>query len=74
MNYEEMKKKYPQEWVLVEFAELNQDLSVKEGTVIAHSPDRDEVYRQLSRTKGKNIAVEYLGSASSDLTVMFFFK
>ena len=74
MDYAEIKKQYSSEWVLIEYDELDEDLRVKNGNVIAHSPLREEVYKALGQTVGKNVAVEYLGPIQSDLTVMFFYS
>ncbi len=72
MNLEEIKRKYPNEWVLVEFDRLEQDLEIKEGHVLAHASSKEEIYKALSRSSGKNLSVEYMGSVPSDVAVMFF--
>lgn len=72
MKLDEIKKQYPQEWVLIEYDELDDDFHVKEGRVLAHSSNKDEVYKALGKTFGKNVSVEYLGPVPNDLTVMFF--
>lgn len=41
------------------------------GHVIAHSKVKEEIYKTLMETKGKNIAVEYTGHIPEDLAVMF---
>jgi hypothetical protein len=61
MDMNEMIKKYPGEWLLIEYEELNEDLSVKRGKVIAHSPDKSKIYQRLMETKGKNVSVEFAG-------------
>lgn len=71
MTWEEIRKQYAGEWVLIEYRQLDQQLNVVEGEVIAHSPNKEEIYKHLLQTKGKNIAIEYAGEFSQDLTVMF---
>lgn len=71
VKIEEIRKKYPDEWVLVEYEELDDQFHVIKGHVLAHSPSRDEVYKRLSDSIGKNVSVEYTGEVNSDLTVMF---
>lgn len=70
MNMNEMIKKYPGEWLLIEYEELDEDLNVKRGKVIAHSPDKAKVYQRLMETKGKNVSVEFAGSLP-EVAVMF---
>ena len=70
MKMEEIHKLYEGEWVLIEYTILDESLHVVEGEVIAHSPHREEIYRQLLKTKGKDIAIEYLGKVPDDLAVM----
>lgn len=48
LTVEEMKQRYPGEWVLVGEPRTNPpSLRVLAGCVLAHSIDRDEVYRQI---------------------------
>jgi len=56
---------------LIEYWQLDQQLNVVEGEVIAHSLNKEEIYKQLLHTKGKNIAIEYAEEFAQDLTVMF---
>ena len=70
MKMKEIRKRYPGEWVLIEYTRLDEDLTVIEGEVIAHAPNKDEIYRRLLKTKGKDIAIEYLGQVPEDLAVM----
>ena len=71
MRLAEIKKKYPNEWVLVQFSKLDKDLRVKEGKVIAHASSKEEIYKALLGTRGKNVSIEYCGKMPEDLVVMF---
>jgi hypothetical protein len=71
MTWEEIRKRYAREWVLIEYQQLDERLNVVEGDVVAHSPEKEEIYRHLLQTKGKNIAIEYTGEFPQDLAVMF---
>ena len=71
LSMEEIEKKYRNEWVLVEYEELDDNLNVKKGKVIAHSSCKEEIYARLSETKGKDVAIEYAGKLPEDLVVMF---
>ena len=74
MRLSEIKKKYRDQWVLVEYSKLGKDLQVKGGKVLAHATNKEEIYKALLRTKGKNVAVEYCGKIPEDLVVMFCHK
>ncbi|MEW6095590.1 MAG: hypothetical protein AB1567_03565 [bacterium] len=71
MNINEIKKQYKDEWVLIESGDYGEDLNIKEGKVIAHSKDEEEIYSLLAKTKGKNITIEYLGEPPKDVAVLF---
>jgi hypothetical protein len=71
MRLDEIRKRYRNEWVLVEFSKLDKDLRVKDGKVIAHAPNKDDIYKALLDTRGKNVAVEYCGDIQEDVVVMF---
>lgn len=47
LTYAEIEQRYDGEWVLVIDPVSDADLEVLSGTVIAHSPDRDEMDRQV---------------------------
>lgn len=57
---------------MIEYQELDEQLNVVEGEVIAHSPDKEAIYKHLLTTQGKNIAIEYAGEFPQDLAVMFY--
>lgn len=71
MDIGEIRRKYRNEWVLVEFSKLDKDLGVKEGKVIAHTSNKEEIYKALLGTRGKNVSIEYCGKMPEDLVVMF---
>ena len=74
MRLSAIKKKYRDEWVLIEYSKIGRDLQVKEGKVLAHAPNKEDIYKALLGTKGKNVAVEFCGKAPEDLVVMFCLK
>jgi hypothetical protein len=71
MRLSEIKKKYRNQWVLVEFSKLDKDLRVKDGKVLAHAFSKEDIYKALLHTRGKNVAIEYCGDLPEDLVVMF---
>jgi hypothetical protein len=68
-NIEAIRERYAGEWVLIAGPELDDDLNVTRGEVIAHSRDRDEVYEQLRLMHGQVVAIEYMGSIPDDYAV-----
>lgn len=70
MTLKEIMKKYKDEWLLIEYSTLDDNLNVVEGKVIAHSPNKEKIYAQLMKTKGKNVAIEYAGKLP-EVAVMF---
>jgi hypothetical protein len=61
MTWEEIRQQYPDEWVLIEFTELDAELKVVKGEVIAHSPHKEEIYKQLPDLENERIAIEFTG-------------
>ena len=70
MSLQEMKDRYRGQWVLVAYQELDDDLNVLRGKVLAHSSDRDEIYRQLLTVQEEKVSVEYMGEIPKDLVVV----
>ena len=60
-KWEDIRRHYAGQWVLIEYQQLDEQLNVVEGEVIAHSPEKEEIYKYLLQTQGKNIAIEYAG-------------
>jgi len=70
MSVETIKEQHAGEWVLIAYTELDEEMCVIRGEVLAHSRDRDEIYRQLPTVKGRQVAVEYMGEVPEDLAVV----
>ncbi|MEG3927636.1 MULTISPECIES: hypothetical protein [unclassified Microcoleus] len=70
MSLEEIFSLYPDEWVLIVNPELDEELNVIRGEVLAHATERDEIYSKLSLRKGKSVAIEYTGSIPDNIAVM----
>ena len=71
MRLSEIKKKYKNQWVLVEYSKLDKNLRVNKGKVLAHAPTKEDIYKALLHTRGKNVSIEYCGKLPEDLVVMF---
>lgn len=61
MTFEEIIRQYPSEWVLIEFTTLDEELKVVDGEVVAHSPSKADLYKQLAMLDRDNIAIEFTG-------------
>ena len=64
MTLEEIKQQYPNQWVLIEFTQLDDELNVVDGKVLAHSPSRDEIEKELTRLRNEKIA-EFTGDGDT---------
>ncbi len=71
MEIGDIYKKYKDEWLLIEYEQLDEDLNVTKGKVVAHSRDKNEILQQLVQIQGRNIAIEYAGTAPKSLAVLF---
>jgi hypothetical protein len=61
LTLEEIKERYPQQWVLIAYTEEDEYLNVIRGEVLAYSPDRYDIYDYLPNRNGKAVAIEYTG-------------
>jgi hypothetical protein len=71
MRLAEIRRKYANQWVLIEYEKLDKDLKVVEGRVIAHARTKKAIYKGLRNTTGKNVSIEYCGRPPEKLDVMF---
>jgi hypothetical protein len=70
MTLEEIKQQYPDQWVLIEFTKLDDELRVVDGKVIAHSPSRIGIDRKLATLRNERIAVEFTGEGDTGETYL----
>ena len=70
LSMDEIAKRYPNQWVLIAYTELDEDLNVVRGEVLAHNPDYDQLYGQSLPREGKAVAIEYTGTIPDDLAVL----
>ncbi|MCK4325741.1 hypothetical protein KAW55_03195 [bacterium] len=67
---EQIKKRYPNEWLLITDYETDESTRVKRGRLAAHSKCRDEIHKRLSQYGGKR-CIQYSGKLPRDVGVMF---
>ena len=66
----EIEKRYDAEWVLVGDPVKDAWLRVRRGRVLAHSKDRDDVYRAAVKLRPKRSAILYLGKLPEDAAII----
>jgi hypothetical protein len=70
LTLQEMSDRYNNEWLLIAYTELDENMIVVRGEVLAHSPNQGDVYEALPIAKGRNVAFEYVGTVPTDFAVM----
>jgi hypothetical protein len=74
MEMAQIREQYEGEWVLIKFgsmADLDENLAVIEGEVVAHSPNREDIDRAEALAGPGNYAVEFLGEFPDDENIGF---
>ena len=61
LTMEEIKKRFDEEWILLENPILNEHKQVVGGKLLFHSKDRDELDRVMLKLRPRNSAVFYTG-------------
>ena len=70
LSFSEIKKRYDAEWVLIGDPETCDDFIIKQGVVLWHSKDRDEVYRKAREIRPNHSAILYTGKLPDDVAVV----
>ncbi len=70
LSLKQIRNEFRGEWLLIGDPKLDDELNLIAGKVLAHSPDRDQIYRQLLSTCGKSVSIEYAGDLPVDLAVV----
>jgi hypothetical protein len=67
----EIRDRYPREWVLIADTESDDLWNVIRGEVLAHSPQREEIDRALTKFKDvRSISIEYTGPIPDEYSVL----
>ena len=67
----EIRDRYPREWVLIADTESDDLWNVIRGEVLAHSPEREEIDRALTKFKDiRSISIEYTGPIPDEYSVI----
>jgi hypothetical protein len=63
----DIKHQYHDEWLLIAYTEIDDNLNVMQGEVLAHSADVETLYPLLPKFKDRAVALEYVGEIPPDL-------
>ena len=66
----EIQTQFASQWVLLEAPVTNAQLEVECGTVVAHSPDRDQVYRQAAERRPARFAILFTGTPPANAAIV----
>jgi hypothetical protein len=71
LTVEEIRDRYPREWVLIADTESDDLWNVIRGEVLAHSPEREEIDRALTKFQDvRSISIEYTGPICDEYSVV----
>jgi len=70
LTREQIKAKFPNQWLLLKDYELDASTSLRKGRVLAHSKDREEIHRALRKHSG-NLCIHFTGSLPPDTGIIF---
>lgn len=66
LTREEIERRFPSEWVLLDEIELSKVQEVLRGRVLWHSRDRDEVDQKVHEIRPKVFALYFTGPVPRD--------
>jgi hypothetical protein len=67
LTFEEIKSRYSPEWVLIGDPETDEYQRVVAGTVLFHSPNREDVYQKAIELRPRHSAFRFLGTIPEDM-------
>jgi hypothetical protein len=70
LTKEQMKARYPDQWLLITDYELDAATSLRRGRVVAHSKGREDIHRALKEHAG-NLCLHFTGGLPRDTGVLF---
>ncbi len=70
LTIDEIKERYAPEWVLIGDPQTDEYQRVLGGTVLFHSPNREEVYQKAIELDLDDCAFRYLGPFPDDLVLV----
>jgi len=70
LSFSEIEEQFDSEWVLVENPETDENLNVKQGKILWHSKNRDEVYRKAREIHSDHSAILFIGQLPDDVAIV----
>jgi hypothetical protein len=70
MKWIDIKKKFENQWVLIEVKNVEENFNVLEGEVLANSKDKDEIYKELQKIRPTEFSIKYTGEVPEDLAMV----
>jgi hypothetical protein len=70
LTLDEIKARFPSEWVIIGEPQTDDALEVVAGEVLFHSDDRDEVDRKLLELRPPRFALRYLGTLPDNMAIV----
>lgn len=67
LSLDQIKSRFPCEWVLLVEPEESDDLEVRGGRVLFHSPSSEELYRKAAELRPGQFATVYTGEIPEDM-------
>jgi hypothetical protein len=67
MTLAEIKQQHQDEWLLIAYTELDENLNVLRGELLMHSPEVDDIYDALPAYNDRAVAIEYVGEPPADI-------
>jgi hypothetical protein len=68
LTFTEIQQQYQDEWLLIAYTAIDpKSLQILQGEVLAHSPDIEVIYQALPQAKGRNAAIEFVGTPKADV-------
>ncbi|MGK7924644.1 MAG: hypothetical protein AB4290_05210 [Spirulina sp.] len=67
MTFQEMEQKYEGQWLLIAYTDIDEEMQIKEGTILAHSRDKEKIYQALESIKNIPVAIEHAGKFTENL-------
>lgn len=74
MEWKEIVEKFKDEWILLDVKKVDENLNIEEDEVIAHSRDKDEIYKKLLELRPKSFSIEYTGKIPKNLAVVLYYE
>lgn len=70
LSFSQIIERFEAEWVLLRDPETDDGFNIRQGVVLWHSKDRDEVYRKAREIRPEHSAILYTGRLPDDVAVV----